>query len=168
MRDQADPEVFTIESLIDNPPPKWLKANVGKGARLGFDPWLHTIGEVKALTAAAEQNRRRPRPFRGQPDRRVVGRPTGAAARQPVEIHPIEFAGELAKDKLARLAAAIAKEGATHAVLTDPSSLAWAFNIRGGDVPHTPLALGFAVLAAEGQHLLFIDKRKLPMKPRPI
>ena len=40
----------------------------------------------------------------------------------PVEIHPIGFAGELAKDKLARLAAAIAADGATHAVLTDPSS----------------------------------------------
>ena len=51
MRDQADPEVFAFESLIDNPPPKWLKANVGKGARLGFDPWLHTIGDVKALTS---------------------------------------------------------------------------------------------------------------------
>ena len=82
----------------------------------------------------------------------------------PVEIHPIAFAGELAKDKLARLAAAIAKDGATHAVLTDPSSIAWAFNIRGGDVPHTPLALGFAMLAAEGPHLLFIDKRKLPIE----
>ncbi len=81
----------------------------------------------------------------------------------PVEIHPIAYAGELARDKLARLAAAIAADGATHAVLTDPSSIAWAFNIRGGDVPHTPLALGFAVLAAEGPHLLFMDKRKLPM-----
>ena len=43
-------KIFTIESLIDNPPPKWIKANLGKGARLGFDPWLHTIGDVKALT----------------------------------------------------------------------------------------------------------------------
>ena len=48
-------------------------------------------------------------------------------------------------------------------MLTDPSSLAWAFNIRGSDVPHTPLALGFAVLAADGKHRVYIDKRKLPM-----
>ncbi len=47
-------------------------------------------------------------------------------------------------------------------MLTDPSSLAWAFNIRGSDVPHTPLALGFAIIAAEGLPLLFLDKRKLP------
>ena len=94
-------------------------------------------------------------------DRIWADRPAPPLA--PVEIHPISYAGELAKDKLARLAAAIAAEGATHTVLTDPSSIAWAFNIRGGDVPHTPLALGFAVLAAEGPHLLFMDKRKLPM-----
>ena len=55
------------------------------------------------------------------------------------------------------------KAGASHAVLTDPSSLAWAFNIRGSDVPHTPLALGFAILAADGAHSVFIDKRKLPI-----
>ena len=51
-------------------------------------------------------------------------------------------------------------------MLTDPSSIAWAFNIRGGDVPHTPLALGFAILAADGSHLLFMDKRKLPHRDR--
>ena len=50
-RQQVDPNVFTIDSLITNPSPEWLKENVGKGLRLGFDPWLHTISEVKALTS---------------------------------------------------------------------------------------------------------------------
>jgi len=71
----------------------------------------------------------------------------------------------LAKDKLVRLGDSIAKQGATHAVLTDPSSLAWTFNIRGSDLEHTPLALGFAILAAEGAPMVFIDKRKLPIEP---
>ena len=31
-------------------------------------------------------------------------------------------------------------------------------------MPHTPLALGFAILAADGAPLLFLDKRKLPIK----
>jgi Xaa-Pro aminopeptidase len=163
VRDQTDPKVFTIESLVDNPPPKWIKTNLAKDVRLGFDPWLHTIGDVKALTEAAKKSGAKLVPMSANPvDQLWTGRPAPPLA--PVEIHPIEFAGELAKDKLARLAAAIAKDGATHAVLTDPSSLAWTFNIRGADVPHTPLALGFAVLAAEGPHLLFMDKRKLPMK----
>ncbi|MCX7303409.1 MAG: aminopeptidase P family protein [Hyphomicrobiales bacterium] len=163
VRTQADPAVFAFESLIDNPPPNWIKANLGKGARLAYDPWLHTIGEVKALKAAADQAGAEIVPLDMNPiDQIWEDQPDAPLA--PVEIHPSEFAGELARDKLARLAATIAKDGATHAVLTDPSSIAWAFNIRGADVPHTPLALGFAVLAAEGQHVLFLDKRKLPMK----
>ena len=162
VRDQVDLDVFTIESLIDNPPSEWLGSNLGKGFRLGFDPWLHTIGEVKTLSSAAEKAGVTLVPLDANPiDRIWADRPAPPLA--PVEIHPIAYAGELAKDKLARLAAAIAADGATHAVLTDPSSIAWAFNIRGGDVPHTPLALGFAVLAADGPHLLFMDKRKLPM-----
>ncbi|TPI52494.1 MULTISPECIES: aminopeptidase P family protein [unclassified Mesorhizobium] len=159
VRGEVDLSIFSIESLVDNPPANWLKDNLGKGARVGFDPWLHTIGEVKALQASAEKTGAVLVPLETNPID-IVWKDQPDAPVAPVELHPIGFAGELAKDKLARLAAAIGKEGATHAVLTDPSSIAWAFNIRGGDVPHTPLALGFAVLAADGRHRLFMDSRK--------
>ncbi|WP_378949968.1 aminopeptidase P family protein [Mesorhizobium sp. ANAO-SY3R2] len=160
VRDQVDLGIFTIESLVDNPPSVWTKENLAKGARLGFDPWLHTMAEVKALSAAAEKAGAVLVPLAQNPiDAIWQDQPEAPLAK--VEIHPETFAGELAKDKLKRLAAAIAKDGATHAILTDPSSLAWSFNIRGGDVPHTPLALGFAILAADGSHTVFLDKRKL-------
>ncbi|AZO22949.1 MULTISPECIES: aminopeptidase P family protein [unclassified Mesorhizobium] len=159
VRGEVDLSIFTVESLIDNPPASWIKDSLGKGARLGFDPWLHTIGEVKALRASAEQSGATLVPLDKNPiDIIWKDQPQPPAA--PVELHPIAFAGELAKDKLARLAGAIQKDGATHAVLTDPSSIAWAFNIRGGDVAHTPLALGFAILAADGKHQLFMDPHK--------
>src|SRR5690606_32861469 len=127
----------------------WIKDNLQKGARLGFDPWLHTLGEAKALKAATDKVGATLVPLDRNPVD-AIWDDQPAAPVEPIEIHPIAFAGELARDKLARLAASIEKDGATHAVLTDPSSIAWAFNIRGGDVPHTPLALGFAVLAAHG------------------
>ncbi|MBB6412011.1 aminopeptidase P family protein [Mesorhizobium sangaii] len=159
VRHEVDLDIFSIESLADNPPAVWLGDAIGKGARLGFDPWLHTISEVKALRASADKTGAVLVPLDKNPiDIIWTDQPEAPVA--PVELHPIGFAGELAKDKLARLATAIAKDGATHAVLTDPSSIAWAFNIRGGDVPHTPLALGFAVLAADGSHQLFMDRRK--------
>ena len=34
-------------------------------------------------------------------------------------------------------------------VLSAPDSIAWLLNIRGGDVPYTPVALAFAVLRAD-------------------
>jgi len=33
----------------------WIEANLPKGARLGYDPWLHTQSAVEALRAAAEK-----------------------------------------------------------------------------------------------------------------
>mgnify|MGYP000179077707 CR=1 FL=1 len=164
VRQQTDPNVFTVASLIDTPPPAWIRENLEGKLRIGFDPWLHTIGEVKALSEAAEKTGATLVPVARNPiDALWEDRPPSPLGR--VEIHPIQFAGELAKSKLHRLAEAVARDGATHAVLTDPSSIAWAFNIRGSDVPHTPLALGFAVLGADGHHLLFMDKRKLPIEP---
>ena len=159
VRNEVDLSIFSIESLVDNPPASWIKDNLGKGARLGFDPWLHTTGEIKALKASAEQSGATLVPLDRNPID-IIWKNQPEPPLAPVELHPIAFAGELAKDKLARLAGAIEKEGATHAVLTDPSSIAWAFNIRGGDVAHTPLALGFAILAADGKHQLFMDQRK--------
>lgn len=165
VRQQADMQVFTVASLIDTPPAAWIEENLGKGLRIGFDPWLATIADVKALTAAAGKIGSTLVPVERNPiDLLWQDQPEPPVGR--IEIQPAKFAGELAKEKLQRLAEAIARDGATHAVLTDPSSIAWAFNIRGSDVPHTPLALGFAVLGADGRHLLFMDERKLPIEPR--
>lgn len=163
VRQQTDPDVFTIENLVETPPAKWLGKNAASGARIGFDPWLHTTGEAAALRKALETRGATLVELDNNPiDDIWFDQPNPPL--EPVDIHELSYAGELAKDKLARLAGDVARSGATHAILTDPASLAWAFNIRGSDVPHTPLALGFAIIGADGKHFLFIDKRKLPME----
>ena len=45
--------------------------------------------------------------------------------------------------------------------ITLPDSICWLLNIRGGDVPHTPLPLSFAILRSDAAVILFIDRRKL-------
>jgi Xaa-Pro aminopeptidase len=164
-REQADGGTFAIESLIENPPAKWLEQNAALGTRIGFDPWLHTLGDARALKKALEK--------RGATLVAVGDNPVDAiwddqpdAPAAPVEIHSESLAGELATDKLKRMAAAVKDAGADCAVLTDPASLAWAFNIRGGDVPHTPLALGFAIVAAEGLPAIYLDPKKLGIEQR--
>lgn len=162
---QCDAGVFEIADLIANPPVKWLEANAGKGWRIGIDPWLHTISEVGKLKKAAQKRDASLVTVEGNLiDRIWDDQP--APPRGKVEIHPDSLAGQSVAEKLARLAASIAEAGASHFVLTDPSSLAWAFNIRGSDVAHTPLALGFAVLAADGAHRVFIDAAKLTDESR--
>ena len=84
-----------------------------------------------------------------------------AAPLAPVVPHPDEFAGESAQSKRARLARGLVEQGVAAAVLTMPESIAWLLNIRGGDVPHTPLPLSFAILHEDTSVALFIDARKL-------
>ena len=162
-RAQVDAATFDIESLVENPPAKWLEANARAGMKIGFDPWLHTVSEAAALRKALDKAGATLVPVeRNLVDAIWSDRPAPPAEK--IEIQPIGFAGELAKDKVARLAEALRKDGASHAVLTDPSSLAWTFNIRGRDVPHTPLALGFAVLATEGLPKVFLAREKLTIE----
>jgi Xaa-Pro aminopeptidase len=160
---QLDPDVFEIVDLVASPPSKWLAAHAGKGMRIGFDPWLHTISDVKGLEKALTEAGGALVGVNANPvDAIWEDRP--APPLEAVSIHDIEHAGVLARDKLRQMADAVSAAHAQLCVLTDPSSIAWAFNIRGKDVPHTPLALAFAILKAEGEPLLFIDKRKLPIK----
>ena len=157
---QVDPALFEIRHLIEEPPAQWLGAALGKGAVLGYDPWLHTPHEVERLRAGAERAGASLRAVDANPvDRVWPGRP--AAPLAPVVPHPDRFAGESAADKRARLARRLAEDGVAAAVLTMPKSIAWLLNIRGGDVPHTPLPLSFAILRDDGSVRLFIDRRKL-------
>lgn len=162
VRTQTDPAVFDIESLVDNPPATWLEKN-GKGLVIGFDPWLHTLAETCALKAALEAQGGKLVPVQ---DNLVdlVWTDQPAAPLEPVTIQPLQYAGQEPRAKLNQLSEAVAKSGAGATILTDPSSVAWAFNIRGRDVSNTPLPLSFALIAADGQHILFIDKRKLPIE----
>lgn len=163
VRNQTDPSVFDYENLIKTPPHSWLEANARAGFRLGFDPWLHTIREAGALRKSLEKNSAELIALDGNPvDAIWPDQPAPPLGR--VEIQDKRFAGRPAKEKLKELVVSMKENGISRFVLTDPSSIAWTFNIRGSDVPHTPLALGFAILDAEGEHLLFMDKRKLPMK----
>jgi len=157
---QVDRAAFEIHHLIDEPPTQWLGAAIAPAAAIGYDPWLHTPQEVERFRAAAERAGATLRAVADNPlDRVWAGRP--AAPLAPVFAQPENFAGESAAAKRSRIGQALAAEGVAAAVLTMPESIAWLLNIRGGDVPHTPLPLSFAIVKQDGGVTLFIDRRKL-------
>jgi Xaa-Pro aminopeptidase len=157
---QVDTQLFEIHHLIDEPPARWIGTALARGAVLGYDPWLHTPHEVDRFRAAAEKAGASLRGvFENPLDLAWSGRP--AAPIAPVVPHADRFAGESARSKRARIGRGLGEEGAAAVVLTMPESIAWLLNIRGGDVPHTPLPLSFAALRRDGSVTLFIDKRKL-------
>ena len=155
---QVDGDLYEIRHLTEEPPARWL-AGAPKGAIIGYDPWLHTPQEVERLQNGAARVGASLKPVANPIDGVWPGRPPMPLA--PVVPHSDKFAGESAKSKRTRIGRALAEEGAVAAVLTSPESIAWLLNIRGGDVPHTPLPLSFAILRDDGSVTLFIDRRKL-------
>src|SRR4029079_9455135 len=69
---------------------------------------------------------------------------------------------ETSEQRRRRIADSVAAKGADVALLTAPDSIAWLLNVRGGDVPRTPFALGFALLHTDGHVDLYMDRRKIP------
>ncbi|MEX6506689.1 aminopeptidase P family protein [Jiella sp. M17.18] len=159
VRSQVDLGVFEPVSSVDTPLADFLRG-AAAGKRIGYDPWLHTSGEVKRLKEALRAVDGELVPVRGNPiDRIWNDRPAPPKGRAVVQ--PDAHAGRPASEKLAQLSGKLAEAKADLTVLTDPSSVAWTFNIRGSDVPHTPLALSFAIIRTEGRPTLFIDPDKL-------
>jgi Xaa-Pro aminopeptidase len=155
---QVDTQLFEIHHLIDEPPARWT-GTAPAGTVLGYDPWLHTPHEVERFHAAAEKAGASLRAVSENPlDRAWSEQPAAPVA--PVVPHADRFAGESARSKRVRIGRGLGEEGAVAAVLTMPESIAWLLNIRGGDVPHTPLPLSFAILRRDGSVTLFIDRRK--------
>jgi Xaa-Pro aminopeptidase len=159
-REQTDPAVFVIEHLVERPPETWIEQNFAPGTKLGYDPWLHTIAGAEKLAKACEAAGASLVPVESNPvDTIWSDRP--APPLGPVVLHDLRFAGEEASAKLARVAAEVAKARADALVVSDPHAVAWAFNIRGSDVAHTPVALAFALVPKEGRPALYVDGRKL-------
>jgi len=157
---QVDASQFAPQHLIETPPSKWLQANLKAGDRIGYDPWLMTAAEVKRLGEVCAAAGAQFVPVATNPiDALWVDRPPPPLA--PVTLHPLEFAGEAAADKIARMQATLHEKAVDATVITQADSVAWLFNIRGGDVAHNPVPLSFAIVPATGRPVLFIDGRKL-------
>jgi Xaa-Pro aminopeptidase len=162
---QIDPAIFSIEHLMDSPPQQWLEQNLKSGARLGYDPWLHTSeGADKLRKACATASAELAAVDNNPIDALWTDRPAPPAGQ--VSLRDIKFVGESASDKLKRVQAELKKLRAEVLVVSDPQNVAWAFNIRGADVAHTPLALAFAVIPREGRPVLYVDGAKLDNKVR--
>lgn len=129
-----------------------------RGGRIGYDPWLHTPGEIKDLTEKLA-GRATLVPTTNLVDAVWSDRP--AAPVSLVEFLGHNRAGKSAEDKLAELRSTLAAADADATVLTLPESICWLFNMRGRDVPNTPFVLGFAIVPREGQPTLFVHASKM-------
>lgn len=119
----------------------WLIEKLSRGAKLGFDPWLHSVDQIKTLTRTLGKEGIEVCPIDSLIDAIWEERPL--RPKKPIRIHPNDLAGETSQSKRTRLAETL---NGKPAVITLPDSICWLLNIRGSDIPRIPLVQGFAIL----------------------
>ena len=159
-RAQTDTKVFDIEHLVENPPEQWLDHNLKAGAKLGYDPWLHTADQAEKLEKACQAASASLIAVDDNPIDALWSERCAPPAGKVV-LHDVKFAGEPGADKLRRIRAELVKSRLDALLVSDPQNLAWTYNIRGSDVGHTPIPLGMSLIPREGRPSVYFDGRKL-------
>ncbi|MFW6076468.1 MAG: aminopeptidase family protein P, partial [Hyphomicrobiales bacterium] len=160
MAEKIDAALFEACHLIDRPPAQWLAETLEGGEVIGYDPWLVTADQAQRFESACGKAGAVLKALDENPiDAVWDDRPGPPMA--PVEIYPDALAGRSANEKQQEVCDALTKAGADAALLTLSDSIAWLFNIRGRDVPHTPVVQAYAILHRDDVPDLYIHPGKL-------
>ena len=157
---EVDPSY--IEARHFQKPPKWqfLAETLESGSRLGYDPRLHSVAELELIQKELSKSRIELTPVeRNLIDVLWTDRP--AQPFSPIAVHPLERAGRSMRDKLDAVVAALQAQKIDAFLFSQLDSIAWLYNLRGGDIPNTPVADSFSVVFADGHTELFVEKDKL-------
>ncbi|ACI99426.1 aminopeptidase P family protein [Rhodospirillum centenum] len=160
VRQEVDNATYEYRHLIDEFHGDWAAGLLRTGQKLGFDPWLHTVGWVERMRNALARCGAELIAVDDNPID-TVWHDQPPAPLGLVTAHPERYAGKSAADKRAEVARELERSGTRAAVLTQPDSIAWLLNVRGSDVPCTPLPLSFALARDSGEVDWFVDRRKL-------
>ncbi|VAW22330.1 Xaa-Pro aminopeptidase, partial [hydrothermal vent metagenome] len=155
---QTDTGIFEILEIPNEKPGAWAKNNLKPKAQIGFDPWLHTIAEIRSFNLQLKNHGvllatenliekiwddRPPPPFKN------------------IELLEVGRAGVAAKEKILAIQNHLEDKNADALILNMPESICWLLNIRGRDVPNTPVVLAFAIVHKTKKPELFVDLKKL-------
>ena len=111
VRNQTDTNLFETLDVANDGAANWIEANLPKGAKLGYDPWLHTQGAVERLKISVDRVSATlvalsPNAI----DCVWPDQPEPPRARAVP--HPLELAGETSESKRMRLADDLKKRNA--------------------------------------------------------
>ncbi|OSZ72156.1 X-Pro aminopeptidase [Sphingomonas sp. IBVSS1] len=160
VRQQVPADLFSYQDVPKTSAAQWLAEQAQAGQRFGHDPWLHTRAWAAGTTALLKAKGAELVAVANNPiDAVWADRPAPSLA--PIEVHGDEFAGQSHAEKRAQVAAWLGTSGCDAVVIAALDSVAWLLNVRGRDVPRTPVALAFAIVHADASVDLFTAPAKI-------
>ncbi|MFP5396209.1 MAG: aminopeptidase P family protein [Alphaproteobacteria bacterium] len=160
VREQVDGRLYEYQSVPQTSVAAWLAENAAPGARIGFDPWLHSKPWADATARALAAKGAVLEPVQGNPiDAIWADQPAPSPA--PALVHDNAYSGKSSEAKRSEVAEWLAAKGLDAAVVSALDGVAWLLNMRGTDVERTPVALSFVLAHADGTAQLFIEPEKV-------
>lgn len=154
-RMEVDASLYEIINIAEMKPEEWA-ANAMSGGALAYDPMLHSMREAERIEKALVKKNIRLAPLRPNPvDALWKGRP--AAPASEIFIHENRYAGETHEKKRLKVADHLCAQKAGAVLLAATDSINWLLNIRGADLAYSPMALGYALVRANGTAALYVE-----------
>ncbi len=156
----------TIELMRSGQPdvPKieeYLEKHLGEKAVIGFDGRTVTKRFVEMI---GEKTDAKQITFDGSKDLvDAIWTDRPPLSKKPVwELH-VKYAGKSREDKIKEVRTKMQEEKADQLLVTALDEIAWLFNLRGGDIAHTPVFLSYLLLTKE-QITLFAHEEIFPVQ----
>ena len=160
VREQVDGQNWQYVGVPQTSISDWLKEHAPAGARIGYDPWVHTKGWVESASRALKAKGAELVAVKSNPiDAVWADQPEKSDAK--LMVHEDRYAGQNSAEKRAAVAEWLADNGVDSTVISALDSVAWLLNVRGSDVSNTPVALSFVLAHADGTADLFVAPEKV-------
>lgn len=139
---------------------EWLAQELqGENAEVGLDGMVNSYHETMGLIADLRKS--------GGITVRTNFDPLGliwtdrpAIPANPVEIQPMEFAGESVASKISRIRTALRQRHADGMLISALDDIAWILNLRGTDVHCVPVFVSYLLISSQ-QVSLYVDSAKI-------
>ena len=126
---------------------------------VGVDGWCSSANSVKEMIADLRKENGITLRTNFDPLRQIwMDRPS--IPQNPIEIYPIEYAGESCHDKIARIRQALRQRHADGMLMAALDDIAWTVNLRGSDVHCNPVFVSYLLISSKSV-TLYINKKKL-------
>ena len=133
--------------------------NAQLSTEIGMDGMVNTVAAVEEIKEALRQKGGITVRTNFDPLARIW-RDRPQVPRNPVEIQPMELAGEDVRSKLSRIRKALHEQHADGMLVAALDDIAWTLNLRGSDVHCNPVFVSY-LLIASNKATLYVNKEKV-------
>ncbi|XP_054852958.1 xaa-Pro aminopeptidase 2 [Eublepharis macularius] len=144
---------------------EWILKEVPAGENIGLDPYLISIDDWKSYNQALQDSDRIPIPIDGNLVDQVWGAQRPPPPTSKIYALPDNFTGSTWQEKVSNILKQMENhiKKPTAVLLSGLEETAWLFNLRGDDIPHTPVFYAYTLLTTKNISL-FVDVRRLSEK----